>query len=578
MIVARDFYVRSGHLLSHEYRASLRVPRAINERSFRAAQSSFSMVNCAAPLVLLFLLARAKEVPMDREKARPLMRRHHSGSVRAAAVSHNAVIALDAPWTDDSESAKDNAQRPELKERIAPEILVDFSTDLIGDHQSEQFAKVIQISLRHKLWLASCLSGTGCLITCLYLYARRGHEVAPEESLPPPPGSVTGTLQILCITSLSISYGAMVSSMTIFVLPKEAEHFFPKQSSISLGFLELLGAVSLLSSPIAGQGLAQIGLHHTYIYAVQAGLTYLFLPVTHFSSQEAGSHDMLLPSNPVSLRTVFWMGDSKNTDYILVLWERGFYYASAASKSFLLYFVRDILGIIADKDQALLLAEASVSTVGAAILGGLLSSVLFTRTSIRPQSIASCGSLILAIGTQFWVCLFFHNLKLKKMVLLLFFAVYGFGKGSYMSADLALGIATMPDPDEASRYMGLWGLSAFLGAGLGGFAMSMILQLFGEILPASYGMKLKPGSYCIHGYICLLLVCFCCQVYVAHVCLRIRTRAEHEQGLVKVQRSKTNAFLVESFGTPTNKAPGQHGLNIFLVYGPWKKASLSSKL
>lgn len=273
---------------------------------------------------------------------------------------------------------------------------------------------------------------------------------------------------------------------------------------------------------------------------------------------------MLLPSNPVSLRTVFWMGDSKSIDYILVLWERGFYYASAASKSFLLYFARDILGIIADKDQALLLAEASVSTVGAAILGGLLSSVLFTRTSVRPQSIACCGSLILAIGTQFWVCLFFQSLKLKKMVLLLFFAVYGFGKGSYMSADLALGIATMPDPDEASRYMGLWGLSAFLGAGLGGFAMSMILQLFGEILPASYGMKLKPGSYCIHGYVCLLFVCFCCQVYVAHVCLRIRTRAEHEQGLVEVQRkSKTNAFLVESFETQNDKAPGQHRFEHF---------------
>jgi hypothetical protein len=45
----------------------------------------------------------------------------------------------------------------------------------------------------------------------------------------------------------------MISSMTIFVLPKEAEHFFPKQSSISLGFLELLGAVSLLSGPVAGQ-------------------------------------------------------------------------------------------------------------------------------------------------------------------------------------------------------------------------------------------------------------------------------------------------------------------------------------
>lgn len=169
-------------------------------------------------------------------------------------VSHDAVIAPDTPWTDDGEDVKDkNAQGLDLKERIAPEILVDFSTDSIRDHQSEQFAKVIQISLCHKLWLASFLSGTGCLITCLYLYARRGHEVAPEESLPPRPGSVTGTLQILCITSLSISYGAMVSSMTIFVLPKEAEHFFPKQSSISLGFLELVGAVSLLSGPIAGQ-------------------------------------------------------------------------------------------------------------------------------------------------------------------------------------------------------------------------------------------------------------------------------------------------------------------------------------
>ena len=263
---------------------------------------------------------------------------------------------------------------------------------------------------------------------------------------------------------------------------------------------------------------------------------------------------MLLPSNPVSLRTVFWMGDSKSTDYILVMWERGFYYASAASKSFLLYFARDMLGITSDSDQALLLAEASVSTVGAAIVGGLLSSVLFSRTSIRPQSIACCGSIILAIGTQFWVCLFFRGLALQKIILLLFFAVYGFGKGSYMSADLALGIETMPDPDEASRYMGLWGLSAFLGAGLGGFAMSLVLQLFGEILPASYGMKLKPGKYCIHGYICLLCFCLCCQLYVAHLCLRIRTRAEHQSagGLEKV-KTKTNAFLVE----PTEKVPWQ---------------------
>ena len=27
--------------------------------------------------------------------------------------------------------------------------------------------------------------------------------------------------------------------------------------------------------------------------------------------------------------------------------------------------------------------------------------------------------------------------------------------------------------------------------------------ILGEMLPASYGMKVRPGTYCIHGYICL---------------------------------------------------------------------------
>ena len=282
---------------------------------------------------------------------------------------------------------------------------------------------------------------------------------------------------------------------------------------------------------------------------------------------QAGSHNMLLPSNPFSLRGMFWMGENKSPDFVLVMWERGFYYVSAVSKSFLLYFARDMLNITSDMDQALLLTQASVSTVGAAVLGGLVASLLFMRTSIRPQQVACCGSLILAVGSQFWVCYFFQSLKMRKFILLLFFSIYGIGKGSYMSADLALAIDTMPDPDEASRYLGLWGLSAFLGAGLGGFAMSIILEVFGKTLPASYGMKVKPGAYCIHGYIALLIMCFCCQIYVAHLCLRIRTRREYEQGLVNGHKrgTKTNAFLVES--TPTNeKEPSQNGPVFFSIF------------
>ncbi|CAJ1348718.1 unnamed protein product [Effrenium voratum] len=492
------------------------------------------------------------------------------------------------------------------------------------------------------LWLGLGLSSVGVLATLSLLRVRRV-DIASEESLPPRPGSVSSSLQMLGITSLNVAYGAMISTMAIFVLPKEAEHFFPRQSSLGLGLLELLGAFSLLCGPVAGQmsdrqkhplgrrrpmvlvasqlavastigcwlaslygypvafsvcllvqqiawncahaahnallsdiihptctglasslqtisllvggmvgmlafqGLTQQGLHHSYVYGVQAALTYLFLPLVHLTAREASSQAMLLPSDPVSMSTVFRMGEDKSPDFVLVMWERGVYYVASGAKSFLLFFARDTLNVTSVADQALLLAQASVAMVGTAALGGLLSSVLFTRTSIQPQKVACAGSVILAVACQFWVCPYFE--AKSKAALLGFFTVYGFGKGCYMSADLALAIDTMPDPDEASRYLGLWGVSAFLGAGLGGFAMSLMLEVFGKMLPESYGTKVKNGTYCIQGYVTLLLACTGCHLYVAHLCLRIRTRRQYEQQNRSASERKTNAFLVS---TPPN--------------------------
>ena len=103
------------------------------------------------------------------------------------------------------------------------------------------------------LWLGFVLSALGTLVTFVYLRKVWDRPAATEESSPPRPGTITSTLQILCITSLNVSYGAMISSMTIFVLPKEAEHFYPRQSSLGLGLLEFVAAVCLLCGPVAGQ-------------------------------------------------------------------------------------------------------------------------------------------------------------------------------------------------------------------------------------------------------------------------------------------------------------------------------------
>ena len=183
-------------------------------------------------------------------EARPVMRRHHSGSARVATISHTAVIAPDAALTEGREHTEDTEDKVEPKQRrlevreqgiFSPDILVDFSTDGIRNEQSVQSLtfqneQSVHISFCARLWLGFCLSTIGSLITYLYLQAQRGQEVAPEESLPPRPGTISASVQILCITSLSISYGAMISSMTIFVLPKEAEHFFPNNLPSALAF------------------------------------------------------------------------------------------------------------------------------------------------------------------------------------------------------------------------------------------------------------------------------------------------------------------------------------------------------
>ena len=43
----------------------------------------------------------------------------------------------------------------------------------------------------------------------------------------------------------------------------------------------------------------------------------------------------------------------------------------------------------------------------------------------------------------------------------------GFGNGCYQAVDLALAVDTLPDAAEAARYLGVWGVGAFVGVCLG---------------------------------------------------------------------------------------------------------------
>ena len=179
------------------------------------------------------------------------MRRH----AKVASISHAAVISPERAAFD--ESPEDHGKA----EMWHGAILANGDIEMRGMKAVDTHAQIkpshsftaTEDAHHDGVWLGFVLSALSTLVTFVYLWKVWDRPAASEESSPPRPGSITSSLQILCITSLNVSYGATISSMTIFVLPKEAEHFYPKQPSLGLGLLEFVAAVCLLCGPMAGQ-------------------------------------------------------------------------------------------------------------------------------------------------------------------------------------------------------------------------------------------------------------------------------------------------------------------------------------
>lgn len=207
--------------------------------------------------------------------------------------------------------------------------------------------------------------------------------------------------------------------------------------------------------------------------------------------------------------------------------ERGVYYAAVASKAFIFFFLKDGLHIHSDEDQEVMLGNVALTSACCATMAGMITSLVFSMTKIRPQSVACFGAFFMAFSSQFWGAIFPSTLHMRKLVMLLYIAGYGTGQGCYLAADLALALGTMPDPNEASRYMGLWGLSAFMGGSFGSIGAVALMEIFGRIVPQHMGIPVEEGAYHIYGYIALLIFTFLCDAYVGVICLAVRTRDEY---------------------------------------------------
>merc|ERR1712060_457856 len=110
------------------------------------------------------------------------------------------------------------------------------------------------------------------------------------------------------------------------------------------------------------------------------------------------------------------------------------------------------------------------------------------------------GAYVMGAASQFWIAASLHDIGHRKALMIVQVMCYGIGHGLYLAGDLALSLKTLPDPNQASRFLGLWGLSAFIGGRLGSLTYSAEMELFGQDVPRAAGYTVRKGTYNLAGY------------------------------------------------------------------------------
>lgn len=192
---------------------------------------------------------------------------------------------------------------------------------------------------------------------------------------------------------------------------------------------------------------------------------------------------------PYSLREFlrsFWVNPRKHPDFAWNFAGRFLVFTGASCvTSYQVYFLMDRLGYTDDQVTAKLFT-GTVAMVVAIVLGSLLGGQLSDRTGRRKPYVLG-SSLIMAVSLAMIATAQSFGMYVAAVV------VFGFGEGLYLSVDMALAAAVLPNPEESAKDMGVLNIGnalpqslvpivapAFLAIGGGGGNYSALF-LFGAI-------------------------------------------------------------------------------------------------
>jgi len=181
-------------------------------------------------------------------------------------------------------------------------------------------------------------------------------------------------------------------------------------------------------------------------------------------------------------------------DFFVVTVSRGFYYMGVSVQTFLMYFLHDIIHDVTDPQEAVALISVIGFASGActAFPVGYLSDRL--GNGRKPYVYASC--VLLAGGTlALLACQRFHQVLILS-------AIVGCANGAYLAMDTSLAVDTLPNKNDAAKFLGIWGVAGFVGSAMGPMLGGPILYVLGSF-PYGSNATDDEQSYSIVGYAAL---------------------------------------------------------------------------
>jgi len=134
----------------------------------------------------------------------------------------------------------------------------------------------------------------------------------------------------------------------------------------------------------------------------------------------------------------------------------------------------------------------------------------------KPYVYASCAVL----ATGYFAVMFCNSVP--QMLLLSVFC--GAANGAYLTMDTSLAIDTLPDPDSAARFLGVWGIGSFVGTALGPVVGGALLYLLGNNGENSMD---DEGTYSREGYSIIFFLAGLYFVGSAYVLRWVRERGDY---------------------------------------------------